>query len=127
VARYVDAIDLPIPLEEAFDYLADFTTTAEWDPGVAEAKGLTPGAVRLGSRFRVSVSFLGRRIPLEYRITEFERGCARAIAEAASGRGFFAESGNSAHRKELHDERRGLACSRRKGRVEGPRGGWREG
>jgi hypothetical protein len=29
--------------------------------------------VRLGSRFRVSVSFLGRRIPLEYRITEFDR------------------------------------------------------
>jgi len=73
VARYVDAIDLPLPLEEAFDYLADFSTTAEWDPGVAEAKRLTPGAVRLGSRFRVVVSFLGRRIPLEYRIAEFER------------------------------------------------------
>jgi len=72
VARYVDAIDLPIPLDEAFDYLADFSRTAEWDPGVAEARRLTPGAVRLGSRFRVSVSFLGRRIPLEYRITGFE-------------------------------------------------------
>ena len=73
MARYVDAIDLPIPIEEAFDYLADFSRTAEWDPGVEEARRLTPGEVRLGSRFRVTVSFLGRRIPLEYRITEFER------------------------------------------------------
>jgi len=73
VARYVDAIDLTLPLEEAFDYLADFSRTAEWDPGVAEAKRLTPGAIRLGSRFRVTVAFLGRRVPLEYRITEFER------------------------------------------------------
>jgi hypothetical protein len=61
MARYVDAIDLPIPIEEAFDYLADFSRTAEWDPSVED------------SRFRVTVSFLGRRIPLEYRITEFER------------------------------------------------------
>jgi carbon monoxide dehydrogenase subunit G len=73
MARYVDAIDLPIPIEEAFDYLADFSRTAEWDPGVEEARRLTRGKVRLGSRFRVTVSFLGRRIPLEYRITEFER------------------------------------------------------
>ncbi len=73
MARYIDAIDLPIPIEEAFDYLADFSRTVEWDPGVEEARRLTRGTVRLGSRFRVTVSFLGRRIPLEYRITEFER------------------------------------------------------
>jgi len=73
MARYVDAIDLPIPIEEAFDYLADFSRTAEWDPGVCDARQLTRGKVRLGSRFEVTVSFLGRRIPLEYRITEFER------------------------------------------------------
>jgi carbon monoxide dehydrogenase subunit G len=73
MARYVDAIDLPIPVEEAFDYLADFSRTTEWDPGVYEARRLTRGKVRLSSRFRVTVSFLGRRIPLEYRITEFER------------------------------------------------------
>jgi carbon monoxide dehydrogenase subunit G len=73
MARYVDAIDLPIPIEEAFDYLADFSRTAEWDPGVVEARRITRGTVRLGSRFRVTVSFFGRRIPLEYRITEFER------------------------------------------------------
>jgi hypothetical protein len=29
MARFVDAIDLPIPVEEAFDYLADFSRTAE--------------------------------------------------------------------------------------------------
>jgi uncharacterized protein YndB with AHSA1/START domain len=73
MARFVDAIDLPLPIGEAFDYLADFSHTAEWDPGVAEAERLTPGAPRQGSRFRVVVSFLGRRLPLEYEIREFER------------------------------------------------------
>jgi hypothetical protein len=60
-------------VEEAFDFLADFSRTAEWDPTVVEARRLTPGKVRLGSSFRVSVCFLGRAVPLEYRITEFER------------------------------------------------------
>jgi dehydrogenase/reductase SDR family protein 12 len=73
MARYVDAIDLPIPIEEAFDYLADFSRTAEWDPGVEEAHCLTKGKVRVGSRFSVIVSFFGQRIPLEYEITEFDR------------------------------------------------------
>ena len=73
MARYVDAIDLPIPIEEAFDYLADFSRTAEWDPGVEEAVRLTAGKIEVGSRFRVIVSFLGNRIPLEYRIEELER------------------------------------------------------
>jgi hypothetical protein len=73
MARYVDAIDLPIPIEEAFDYLADFSRTVEWDPGVVEARRLTRGPVRVGSLFRVVVSTLGRRIPLEYEVTEFER------------------------------------------------------
>ena len=73
MARYVDAIDLPIPIEDAFDYLADFSRTAEWDPGVEEARRLTRGKLRLGSRFQVTVSCIGQRVPLEYRITEFDR------------------------------------------------------
>lgn len=73
MARFVDAIDLPLPVEQVFDYLADFSRTAEWDPGVVEAECLTPGRPRQGSRFRVVASFLGRRVPLEYEIRAFER------------------------------------------------------
>jgi hypothetical protein len=40
---------------------------------VYSARRLTRGEVRIGSRFEVTVSFLGRRIPLEYRIIEFDR------------------------------------------------------
>ncbi|MGH0036607.1 MAG: SRPBCC family protein [Myxococcota bacterium] len=72
MARYVDAIDLPIAIEDAFDYLADFSRTAEWDPGVVSGERLTPGPVGPGSRFRVVVAFLGRRLPMEYEITEFD-------------------------------------------------------
>jgi hypothetical protein len=49
MARFVDAIDLPLPIEQAFDDLADFSHIAEWDPGVAEARQLDDGQVRLGA------------------------------------------------------------------------------
>lgn len=73
MARFVDAIDLPVLPEEAFDFLADFHRTAEWDPGVVEAERRSPGPSRKGSRFEVVVSFLGRRLPLEYEITLYDR------------------------------------------------------
>jgi hypothetical protein len=73
MARYLDAIDLPLPPTDAFDFLADFARTVEWDPGVIEAERLTPGPPRLGSRFRVVVRFLGRSVPLVYEITVFDR------------------------------------------------------
>jgi len=35
--------------QEVFTYLADFTNTAEWDPGVAEATKTSAGPVGFGS------------------------------------------------------------------------------
>jgi uncharacterized protein YndB with AHSA1/START domain len=82
MARFVDAIDLPLEIEVAFDYMADFSRTAEWDPGVAEARRLTPDPIGAGSRFEVIVAFAGRRIPFEYVISEFDRP-HRIVLEAA--------------------------------------------
>ena len=73
MARYKDAIDVQLGIEETFDYLADFSRTAEWDPGVASASARTGGAPQLGSEFAVNLSVLGAEVPLEFKITEFER------------------------------------------------------
>ena len=57
MARYVDAIDLPLPTEQAFAYLADFSNTQAWDPGVVSAQRLARGEIGLGSRFRFLFTF----------------------------------------------------------------------
>ncbi len=62
----------PKPPEEVFGYLARFSNADEWDPGVTAAHPLTAGDPGLGARYRLTVSALGREIPLEYRITEFD-------------------------------------------------------
>ena len=73
MARFVDAVELPLSAEEAFDSLADFTSAAEWDPGVVSATKLSSGPPRLHSRFEVVVGFLGQRVPFVYQIEAYER------------------------------------------------------
>ena len=58
--------------QEAFDFLSDFTSTAEWDPGVVRAAKLTDGPVGVGTRFRVEANFMGRTTPLVYVMTAYE-------------------------------------------------------
>ena len=73
MARLLATIDVPGDPKAVFDYLADFSNTAEWDPGVSEAERLDDGKIGLASRFRVVVSFLGTSSTFTYRITKFER------------------------------------------------------
>jgi uncharacterized protein YndB with AHSA1/START domain len=73
MARYRTSVDSPASAEAVFDYLADFSSAAQWDPGVASAKRLDTGPVGVGSRFEVVVRFGPRRIPLTYELVEYVR------------------------------------------------------
>jgi hypothetical protein len=55
-----------------FTYLADFSNTEEWDPGVIAASRLSEGEIGLGSQFRLEARFMGRSNELTYRIVEYE-------------------------------------------------------
>ena len=58
------------PARLVLDHLADFTTVADWDPGVTEATLISGEPGRVGSRYRVTATFGPRRIPLEYALVE---------------------------------------------------------
>ena len=63
---------VPRPADEVFAYLADFTNTAEWDPGVAEASQTSEGPVGFRSTFDLVTIFRGRRVPVSYDVTVYE-------------------------------------------------------
>ena len=71
MAHYNASLDTPRPPDEMFTYLSDFSSTQAWDPGVIEAERLGDAPVREGTEFRLLASFLGRKIPLIYRIVEY--------------------------------------------------------
>jgi NAD(P)-dependent dehydrogenase (short-subunit alcohol dehydrogenase family) len=59
--------------EDTFDYLAEFSNAAEWDPGVAGSRRLDDGPVGPDSSFRLEVRVGPRAVPLTYRVVAYER------------------------------------------------------
>lgn len=73
MSRYRTTVPSRRATDDAFDYMANFAHSVAWDPGVLEAHRVSGGPIGLGSRFLLVTEFLGRRIPLEYAITHYER------------------------------------------------------
>ena len=71
MTRISKSVYVPRPAEEVFDYLADFANTAEWDPGVASAIRTSTGPIGRGSTFHLVTLFRGRRVEVDYEITEY--------------------------------------------------------
>jgi Polyketide cyclase / dehydrase and lipid transport len=60
--------------ERAFAYMADFSHTAEWDPGVAAATRVDGGDIGEGSAFELTVLIGGRQFPMRYEVTDYAPG-----------------------------------------------------
>jgi hypothetical protein len=84
MAHYHATIDSSCGPAETFDYLATFSNAEQWDPGVLSGEQLDSGPVRVGTRFRLVVPFLGRRLPLTYVVTRYSPAGMFAL-EAVSG------------------------------------------
>ena len=81
--RITEQIEVARDAAATFDYVSEFEHTAEWDPGIAEARKLTDGPVRVGSEYDVVALFRGKRQRFRYRVTEFDEG--RRIVLAGDG------------------------------------------
>lgn len=64
-------LTVPRPIDEVFAYLADFTTTNEWDPGTVKTTRES-GDGGVGTRYHNVSRFLGRTTELVYETTEHE-------------------------------------------------------
>jgi hypothetical protein len=72
MARYTTTVNSTKTAEQAFDYLADFSSVREWDPSCVRAELLSP-APGPDARFVVVVELAGRETELTYVTKEFER------------------------------------------------------
>jgi hypothetical protein len=71
--QYIATIPSTWSINEAFDYMSDFSNARFWDPSVQSAQRLEMGELALDSRFELTVRFAGRDQILQYRVTDFER------------------------------------------------------
>ena len=61
------------PVGAVFDYVSDFTTTTEWDPGTVRTIRVT-GDGGTGTTYRNTSRFLGRTTELTYVVREWSPG-----------------------------------------------------
>lgn len=61
------------PLNAVFDYLSDFTTTTEWDPGTVATVN-QHGDGEVGTTYLNTSTLLGRQTQLTYIVSEFIPG-----------------------------------------------------
>jgi uncharacterized protein YndB with AHSA1/START domain len=59
------------PQDEVFAYLADFTTTTQWDPGTLSTTRVS-GDGGIGTTYRNVSRFLGRRTELTYVVVDHQ-------------------------------------------------------
>ncbi len=67
-----EVIEVPRSVEESFAYVADFTTVADWDPGIHESRKVS-GAGGVGTVYEVQAEFRGKTMPFTYTVTAFEQ------------------------------------------------------
>lgn len=60
------------PLQEVWEFISDFANSEAWDPGVASARKVTEGDVRVGTCYALQVVFNGKEMPMTYEVTEYE-------------------------------------------------------
>ena len=73
MADYTATVPSSRTQEETFDYLADFRSTAEWDPSISKAVLLSGHPGELGARFAITMEQLGKEVVLEYVTLEAQR------------------------------------------------------
>ncbi len=88
MTRLNERITTTLPIEDAFDYLADFVNSAEWDPGVATAERIGSDEAGVGVRYRLGIRRGDAVVPMEYRIVAFEP--PRRVVLEGSGSGVSA-------------------------------------
>ena len=99
MTRLHETIHTTLPIDETFAFIADFSNSSRWDPGVATSEALDPGPVAVGSRYRLGVRMRGRVAPMEYRVTTFER--PRRVVLTGEGSGVSAVDDIRFERTEL--------------------------
>lgn len=57
------------PRHDVFAYVSDFSTVAEWDPGVVASR-LSSGDGGIGSVYAVTATFSGREVPMTYTVVD---------------------------------------------------------
>lgn len=80
-----ETLETPLAREAAFEYIADWSQQAAWDPNTVSSERLGEGGPEVGARYALEVKMGPRTVPMEYRITELEAPSRIVLVGEGSG------------------------------------------
>lgn len=72
MASYTAKVQTGWTRQEAFDYLADFSSVSDWDPNIPRAECVSGPPRQLGAKFEVDFEAIGQNFTLTYETIEIE-------------------------------------------------------
>jgi hypothetical protein len=72
--RLHETIETALPVDQAFEFVADFANCPKWDPNTVTSERIDDGPPGVGARYRLGVRQRGGVVPMEYRVTTWEPG-----------------------------------------------------
>lgn len=65
-------IETDLPLQETFDFIADFANAEIWDPGTLASRRIGEGSVGAGTSYALTVKIGGGTAPMTYTVEAWE-------------------------------------------------------
>jgi hypothetical protein len=84
VIRIEQSITINRPVDEVFAFMTEAGNIFKYSRATEEITQLTPGPLRVGSKFEIVSRFLGQRIPLVLEVTEYVPN-ERVSSESTTG------------------------------------------
>lgn len=67
-----ETVTTSLPIDAAFDYVANFENIVEWDPGVTAARKRSDAPAAVGTAYDLDLNYGGSDMAMTYTITEFD-------------------------------------------------------
>lgn len=67
-----ETVTTSLPIDVAFDYVANFENIVEWDPGVTAARKTAAAPAAVGTAYDLDLNYGGSDLAMTYTITEFD-------------------------------------------------------
>jgi carbon monoxide dehydrogenase subunit G len=69
--RLSETAETRLSRDAAFEHIGDFGNIDKWDPGIVSSTKATEGEVGVGTAYDVVLTYRGRRLEMQYVITEY--------------------------------------------------------
>jgi len=72
MAKVKNTITIHRPIDDVFNFVADYHNNVKWQTGVITAEFTSPGSIRVGTTYKYDAAFMGRKMETTGELTVYD-------------------------------------------------------